>query len=137
MKYLLSIILLSFICCKSMAQDKKSTHPRTFKMDTVTLKEYFFVMLTKGPKRDEIKDTVVINKLQKGHMDNMSRLAKEGKLIVAGPFGDDSNWRGIFIFDCETQQEVEQLLSTDPMIKAGRLGYEVHPWWTGMNCVFK
>ena len=70
-------------------------------------------------------------------MDNIKRLAAEGKILVAGPFGDDGNWRGIFIFDCDMQEEVEKLLATDPMIKAGRLSYELHPWWTGMNSVFK
>ena len=105
--------------------------------DSITLKEYYFVMLTSGPDRDKVKDTAVINKLQAGHMANMKRLFNAGKLLVAGPFGDDSNWRGIFIFDCETQLEVETLLATDPAIKAGRLAYEIHPWWTGMNSVFK
>lgn len=95
------------------------------------------MMLTKGSRRAEITDTAVTNKLQAGHMNNIKRLAAEGKILVAGPFGDDGNWRGIFIFDCDTQEEVEQMLSTDPMIKAGRLSHELHLWWTGMNSVFK
>ena len=101
------------------------------------LKQYWFVMLTKGARRDEITDTAAINKLQQGHMDNMRRLASMGKLIVAGPFGDDGNWRGIFIFDCKSKEETEDLLKTDPAIAAGRLAYEIHPWWTARNCVFK
>ena len=94
-------------------------------------------MLVDGPDRDKIKDAAEIKKLLDGHLANIGRLHKEGKLLLAGPFGDDKNWRGIFVFDCETQREVEQLLATDPMIKAGRLGYEIHPWWTGMNSVFR
>ena len=70
-------------------------------------------------------------------MANIERLAKEGKIIVAGPFGDDGNWRGIFIFDCETQEEVEKLLQTDPAIAAGRMAYEIHPWWTAKGTTFK
>jgi uncharacterized protein YciI len=144
MRYLLTICLfaLSFSTLAQTSRNEK--HKKTFKMaadkpgkDSITLKEYYFVMLVKGPDRDKIKDTAIINKLQAGHMANMSRLADEGKLLVAGPFGDDSNWRGIFILDCETQEEAEKLLASDPMIKAGRLGYEIHPWWTGMNSVFK
>ncbi len=122
----------------SFCQSTKPQSPvRTFKMDSITLKQYYFVMLVKGDKRDAVKDTAVINRLQKGHMDNIKRLAGMGKILVAGPFDDDGNWRGIFIFDCDTKEEVESLLNTDPMIKAGRLGYEIHPWWTGMNEVFK
>jgi len=143
MRYLLTVLALLPVL-NVLAQNKP--HPKTFRMpvsmshpttDSITLKQYYFVMLTAGKERDKIKDTAVINKLQQGHMANIERLHDEGKILVAGPFGDDGNWRGIFIFDCDTKEEVEALLQSDPMIKAGRLGYEVHPWWTGMNSVFK
>lgn len=145
MKELLSICFM-LLATNALAQPATSNnhHPKTFTMpscpgctDSVTVKQYYFVMLTSGPDRDKIKDAAAISKLQEGHMANIRRLYKEGKLLLAGPFGDDKQWRGIFVFDCETQEEVEQLLATDPMIKAGRLAYEIHPWWTGMNSVFK
>ncbi len=130
---ILSAFLL-LLCVAGFAQKKE---PKTFKMGEYTIKQYYFVMLTKGARRGEIKDTAVINKLQAGHMDNMDRLAKEGKLMLAGPFGDDGNWRGIFVFDAASEEEVKSLLATDPAIKAGRLDYEIHPWYTAMNSVFK
>ncbi len=99
------------------------------------MKQYFFVMLTKGTNRTH--DSTTAAQIQKGHMDNMQRLADQGKLIVAGPFGDDGNWRGIFIMDVPTKEEAERLLQTDPAVAAGRLSYEIHPWWTMQNCVFK
>ena len=37
----------------------------------------------------------------------------------AGPFGDDGEWLGIFIFDCKTKEEVVSYLKTDPAIDAG------------------
>ena len=101
------------------------------------MKQYWFVMLVKGKDRDKITDTAVLNKLQAGHMANMQRLADMGKLNVAGPFGDDGNWRGIFIFDCKTKEEVEGYLKTDPAIAAGRMDYEIHPWWTAKGTTFK
>jgi uncharacterized protein YciI len=101
------------------------------------MKQYWFVMLMKGKDRDKITDTAVINKLQAGHMANMQVMADAGKLMVAGPFGDDGNWRGVFIFDAASKEEVEKLLQTDPAIKAGRLDYEIHPWWTAKGTVFK
>lgn len=70
-------------------------------------------------------------------MQNLTRLAAYRKIIVAGPFTDDDDWRGIFIFDASTKDKVEELLNTDPAIKAGRLGYEIHPQWTEKNSVFK
>ena len=130
-------ILSGFLLLSSIAGFAQQKEAKTFKMGEYTIKQYYFVMLTKGARRDEIKDTAVINKLQAGHMDNMDRLAKEGKLMLAGPFGDDGNWRGIFVFDAGSEEEVKSLLATDPAIKAGRLDYEIHPWYTAMNSVFK
>ncbi len=144
MKYHTLLILLISGCFATAQTTSNNKHPQIFKMapaapglDSYAVKQYYFVMLVEGPKRKEITDKNEIAKLQEGHMANIGRLNKEGKLLLAGPFGDDTKWRGIFVFDCETKEEVEQLLATDPMIKAGRLGYEIHPWWTGMNSVFK
>lgn len=99
------------------------------------VKKFWFVMLTKGNNRTQ--DSVAAVKIQEGHMANIKRLYEEGKLKVAGPFGDDGEWRGIFIFDCATKEEVEQLLHTDPAIAAGRLAYELHPWYTAPVGSFK
>ncbi len=40
------------------------------------------------------------------------------------------DWRGIFIFKTKTIDEAKALVEKDPMIMAGRLNYEIHPWWT-------
>lgn len=99
------------------------------------MKKYYFVMLTKGQTRNQ--DSVTVEKIQKGHMENITRLAASGKLIVAGPFLDDKEWRGIFIFDCETEEEAVKLVETDPAVKSGRLAYEIHPWMTAKGTCFK
>lgn len=132
MRYFLFVFALGFISFSSNAQTKEAPKEEGFEM-----KQYYFVMLTKGERRHEITDTAVIKEIQRGHMANINRLAEMGKIVVAGPFGDNGNWRGIFIFDCPTEEEVKDLLNTDPAIKAGRLAYEIHPWWTAKNCLFK
>jgi tetratricopeptide (TPR) repeat protein len=125
---------------KQKAAEQIAVDPkRLFKLPSGdTLKQYFFVMLKKGPKRSQITDTATINRIQQGHMENIGRLAKLGKLRVAGPFDeDDIDWRGIFIFDVDTKKEVEALLNTDPAISSGRLAYEIHPWWTQAGTVIR
>ena len=92
------------------------------------IRKYWFVMLIKGPNRNQ--DSVTAAKIQKGHLDNMDKLYNEGKLKVAGPFGDGKDWHGIFIFDCPTKEEVENLLKTDPAVAAGRLICDIRPWYT-------
>lgn len=118
MRLLIIALLLS---TSAFSQEKKTTAPPN-------IKKYWFVMLTTGPNRSQ--DSATAAKLQEGHMSNMGMMYREGKLKVAGPFGDDGNWRGIFIFDCETKEEVLKLLAKDPAISAGRLAYEIHPWYT-------
>ena len=110
---------------------KKPVHPaveKTKKKLEDQVRQYFFVMLTSGQSRDQ--DSVAAATIQAAHMANINKLYYEGKLKVAGPFGDEGNWRGIFIFDCAGKEEVEALLKTDPAIATGRLAYEIHPWWT-------
>ena len=62
-------------------------------------------------------------------MANITRMANEGKLVVAGPFLDKGDLRGIYIFNVETVAEAEALTSTDPSVKAGVLAMELHPWY--------
>lgn len=99
------------------------------------LKPYFFVLLKKGPHRDQ--DSVTAAKIQKAHMENINRMAAIGKLNVAGPFLDEGEMRGIFIFDSGSEDEVRRMVENDAAIKAGRLTYEIHPWMTEKGTCFK
>ena len=103
--------------------------------DMSKMKQYYFVFLTKGPNRNQ--DSLTATKIQAAHMANIERLAKEGKLQVAGPFLDDGNYRGIFIFDAQNKEEFETWVRQDEAIKTGRLLYEIHPWLTEKGTCFK
>jgi uncharacterized protein YciI len=101
---------------------KKPNSP--FKLDTV-----YFVFLKKGANRKEGDDQdPEIQKLQKAHIANIERLAELKKLVVAGPFGDSGDLRGIFVFRVSTLKEAQDLYASDPMIKINRLAAELHPW---------
>ncbi|MFK7950034.1 MAG: YciI family protein [Saprospiraceae bacterium] len=95
--------------------------------DKYGMKQYVMAFLKKGPNRD--LDSTAAVELQKAHMNNISRLAKEGKLVLAGPFIDDGDVRGIYIFDVKTIAEAKKLTETDPAIKAGSLTMELRPWY--------
>jgi uncharacterized protein YciI len=123
---MLKNLLLTFLLLTSVSAFAQQEETKT---ETPKLKQYYFVMLVKGPHRDNI-DSLSLAKIQEGHMANINKMAESGKLQIAGPFGDDGNWRGIFIFDVATEEEVIELLKDDPAIQAGRLAYEIHPWWT-------
>lgn len=93
------------------------------------MKSYYFVLLKTGASKNDDKD--FINKCFAGHMENIGRLVKAGKLIVAGPFGkNDKTYRGIFILNnIKTIDEAKELLLTDPAIKNALLDYEIYPWY--------
>jgi uncharacterized protein YciI len=137
MKKLFLFIFLVFSIGFAFSQNNStdSINTKKTKETAFQMKQYWFIMLTKGPNRNQ--DSLTSAAIQKGHMENIGKLHSAGKLMVAGPFGDDGNWRGIFILDCKNQKEAEELLQTDPAIKAGRLAYEIHPWWTAKTEVFK
>jgi|GEM_PF-199878 len=95
--------------------------------DDYGMRRYVFALLKAGPKRDQDKETAA--ELQRAHMANIQRLAEEGKLVLAGPFLDGGELRGIYIFDVANVEEARKLTETDPAIQAGRLVMELHPWY--------
>jgi uncharacterized protein YciI len=101
---------------------KKANSP--VKMTTV-----YLGFLKRGPNRKEGDgNTPEVQALQKAHIANINRLAETKKLVMAGPFGDNGDLRGIFVFRVDSMKEAEDLTATDPMIKINRLILELHPW---------
>ena len=87
----------------------------------------YLALLTRGEKWTPEK-TPATEELQKAHIANIVRLADLKKLVVAGPFGDDGQLRGIFVFKVASLEEARALTETDPAVKAGRLAIDLHPW---------
>lgn len=92
------------------------------------MKTYYFGLIYRGPAwtPDSSESTEAI---QRAHLANIRRLARAGKLVLAGPFGDDGDLRGLFIYNASSREEAEALVQSDPAVKAGRLRVELHPWW--------
>jgi uncharacterized protein YciI len=95
--------------------------------DQYGMKTYVMAFLKAGPNRGQ--DSTAAAELQRAHMANITRLAEEGKLVLAGPFADDGELRGIYIFNVSSVEEARRLTETDPAIQAGRLVMELHPWY--------
>lgn len=97
--------------------------------DNYGMKAYTIVMLTTGSEK--IEDKAKMGELMKGHLNNIGRLAKEGKIVVAGPFLEKNkeNYRGMFIFNTKSKEEAESWVKTDPAVAAGIFNYEIFPWY--------
>lgn len=122
-----SLTLSIFLTAVLFATGIKSTIAQTKIEEEFQMKQYFMVFLKAGLNRTQ--DSATAAKIQHGHLHNISRLFEEKKMVLAGPFMDEGMYKGIFIFDVTTSDEVIQLLQTDPAIKSGRLDYEIHPWY--------
>jgi uncharacterized protein len=86
----------------------------------------YFGFLNRGLNRGQDAETA--KRLQEEHLRYMEGQSKEGKLIVAGPFMVDTPRRGIVIYRVASMDEAKQRAEADPMVKAGRLAVELHPW---------
>lgn len=95
--------------------------------DDYGMRQYVFVVLKTG--KAKIEDAEKRKELQAGHMKNIGRLAEEGRLVLAGPFIEGGEMRGIYIFNVKTIEEAAELVKTDPAIKAGLFDVEMTRWY--------
>jgi len=128
------LLLLNFI---SFAQKKMPPIKTKPKLDTVMIKmlgadeygmkKYVMCFLRTGPNKSLSADS--LKKIQTAHLYNIKKLAAQGKLVIAGPFLDQTELEGIFIFNVATIEEAKTLTNTDPSVIAGVLFRELHPWY--------
>jgi len=95
--------------------------------DDMGMRQYVMCFLKTGPLK--VDDVAKRAELMKGHFGMINRLADEGKLIVAGPFSNGGEFRGIYLFDVKTIEEAQKLTETDPSIKEGYFKVEFIKWY--------
>ncbi|MBD3289727.1 hypothetical protein GF337_13050 [candidate division KSB1 bacterium] len=138
--FILSILVILMYCSPDKHQEKETDRERVpvvtgyneelaqeLSADKYGMKTYVFAFLKAGPNRSQ--DSTTAAQLQAAHLKNIQRMADKGKLVLAGPFMDSGEIRGIYIFDVPTLEEARQLTETDPAIQAGRLAMELRPWY--------
>lgn len=131
------ILIIPFLVFVLYAQAQS---PREFEMKdgdtTYVMKQYFMGFLMRVEDKPDL-DSAMVMEIQKAHRNYMSENAKTGTLLIAGPFGDDGDMRGIVIYDVATKAEADSIISNDPAVKAGRLAIDVKPWWAAKGSVLK
>lgn len=128
-KLLLAFLFMNFIGFSQETEIKYDENlAKSLNADENGMKKYVFCLLKTGSNTTASKEET--QKLFEGHMENINKLAKEGKLVVAGPFmKNDRNYRGIYIFNVTTIEEAKTLVAKDPAIKANLLEAELTPWY--------
>ena len=111
----------------TVSQSESINYLEKWGADEYGMRKYVMAFLKNGPNRDQ--DSTTAAEIQAAHLANIERMAEEGKLVVAGPFMDKTEIKGIYIFAVESMEEAEALTNTDPAVQAGRLEMELHPWY--------
>ena len=130
----LSLLLLALICLGTagVTAEERAYDPELAKRlgaDERGMKTYVLCILKTGPKDADVKGDER-KAIFAGHFANIGKLADEGKLAVAGPFGkNDKAYRGLYIFNVATVEEAEKLVLLDPAVKAGVFVAELTPWY--------
>jgi len=88
---------------------------------------HYVVFLKKGPKWTP-GSSPELQKLQAAHLGHLTRMAESGKMLLAGPFADSGELRGMCVYRVDSEAEARSLAESDPAVQAGRLAVEVHPW---------
>ncbi len=90
---------------------------------------YTLVLLRRPADAPEMSDEE-LDALQGRHLAYRAELKRQGKVVVNGPFGEQSDvsMRGLSIFACDLA-EAARLSDGDPSVQAGRLTYDVMEWW--------
>jgi len=89
---------------------------------------YTLVLLRSGPKSGTLPAEENGHAFE-GHFANMGRMAREGQLVLAGPYGDfrhASDLRGIFVLATGDRARAEAWAGTDPTTQAGVFVQEFH-----------
>ena len=126
---LIPAALLLAALTSSAAADEPKLGPGGYEMTT-----YYVGFLYRGQNWTP-GETPETKKLQEAHMANIQKMAEAGKLVIAGPFTDDGDLRGLYVFRAASAEEAKALVESDPAVKAGRLRFELHPWFAAKNII--
>ena len=98
------------------------------KVETKLVK-FQMAIMNRGAKWDST-DQQQKNTVLHQHLRNIVSLLQSGKLVIAGPFEDNSDPVGIFIFRASSTEEAKSWVDADPAVKAGLMTPEMHPWFS-------
>jgi uncharacterized protein YciI len=134
------ILLVSWgLCCYSLLPAVAQTAPvaptshydaelaKSLGADERGMRSYVMVILKTGP--NQVPKGPARDAMFQGHFANITRLANEKKLALAGPFEGTDGWRGVFIFATADIDQAKEYVATDPVIVQGEMVAEYHKFY--------
>lgn len=125
---LLAALLLLLAPLPAGSQEAPEPEPASPPMEFDT----YQLVLLKRPAEPEEYPPERAQEIQAAHLGHLTRMAQEGHLVVAGPFGDqeEETLRGLALYRVGSVEEARRLAEADPAVQAGRLEVEVMTWYT-------
>lgn len=131
------VLLMSFgllFCSLQPAQAQTAPAPeydaelaKSLGADERGMRSYVMVILKTGPNK--VPKGAARDAMFQGHFANITRLANEKKLALAGPFEGTDGWRGVFVFATADIEQAKQYVATDPVIVQGEMVAEYHKFY--------
>lgn len=84
----------------------------------------YVVLYTPGP--NWLPGQGVYNQPLEEHGHYMQRLYDQGKLLLGGPFIDDSG--GMAVIEVAGEAEAQRAVADDPAVRDGIFSATIHPW---------
>jgi uncharacterized protein YciI len=106
--FCLTSALSLLICINGLPQDKT----------------YTLVFLNKNPQATELSKEES-KKIMDGHMANIEAMAKDKRLLAAGPFEEGG---GLFVMNTSSTDDIRKWLAADPGVQAQRWNLEMLPY---------
>ncbi|HJT26946.1 MAG TPA: YciI family protein [Pyrinomonadaceae bacterium] len=91
--------------------------------------EFHMAILKRGPKWTAA-ETTETKRVQQEHVKYVLSTLDSGKAIIAGPFTDDGEIIGVFVFRAPSAAEAKAWAEADPSVASGHYIVEMHPWWS-------
>jgi uncharacterized protein len=90
-------------------------------------RQYCVRLYRAGPNQNQPPEEA--DRIQREHLRYLFQLRAEGMVLINGPVIDDTELKGVAIFNTTDKNEVSRLADGDPAVKAGRLVYEIYHWY--------
>lgn len=128
-KGLILFSLLYFCSHSLIAQEQNENNydaalAKSLGADEYGMRSYVLVILKSGTT--VVPDGAKRDEMFAGHMANIKQLAKEGKLVFAGPLDGVDGWRGLFVFASSDIETAKGYVANDPVIINGEMVGEYH-----------
>ncbi|WP_338185115.1 YciI family protein [Jatrophihabitans sp.] len=90
------------------------------------LHKYYVVMLRRPAEAPDFS-AAELDELQAAHLAYLSGLREQGIVAMNGPLLDapDPSLRGLSFYATATAEEAREFAAADPMVRAGRLSFDV------------